>query len=252
MIGKGITRFHCVIWPAMLLRGGRGAAAPGLGPRLRAVGRRQDVEDGGHRGDAWARRSSGTAPTRCAISCCAKSASRPTATSPGSGSTSATPPIWRTGSATWPPARSRCWRSIATAWSRTRRTTLRWIRRDAKRCEVYARAMDALDLRGGAEAAWELVATANLYIQQSGAVEAGQGGPRRGAGYARWRPWPGRCTAWRCWPSRSSRARPRASGPPSAPVAISRSSGTRSPRRRSAGSPSVAPKPLPQAGQGLS
>ena len=28
------------------------------------------------------------------------------------------------------------------------------------------RAMDALDLRGGAEAAWELVATANLYIQQ--------------------------------------------------------------------------------------
>ena len=26
--------------------------------------------------------------------------------------------------------------------------------------------MDALDLRGGAEAAWELVSTANLYIQQ--------------------------------------------------------------------------------------
>ena len=26
--------------------------------------------------------------------------------------------------------------------------------------------MDACDLRGGAEAAWELVATANLYIQQ--------------------------------------------------------------------------------------
>ncbi len=31
----------------------------------------------------------------------------------------------------------------------------------------YGRAMDALDLRGGAEAAWGLVATANLYIQQS-------------------------------------------------------------------------------------
>jgi methionyl-tRNA synthetase len=30
----------------------------------------------------------------------------------------------------------------------------------------YARAMDAHDLRGGAEAAWDLVATANLYIQQ--------------------------------------------------------------------------------------
>jgi methionyl-tRNA synthetase len=31
----------------------------------------------------------------------------------------------------------------------------------------YAEAMDALDLRGGAEAAWELVSTANLYIQQT-------------------------------------------------------------------------------------
>jgi methionyl-tRNA synthetase len=31
---------------------------------------------------------------------------------------------------------------------------------------AYARAMDALDLRGGAEAAWALVSTANLYIQQ--------------------------------------------------------------------------------------
>ena len=32
--------------------------------------------------------------------------------------------------------------------------------------ESYARAMDALDLRGGAEATWVLVSTANLYIQQ--------------------------------------------------------------------------------------
>src|SRR2546422_7767506 len=31
---------------------------------------------------------------------------------------------------------------------------------------AYSRAMDALNLRGGAEAAWGLVATANLYIQQ--------------------------------------------------------------------------------------
>ena len=35
-----------------------------------------------------------------------------------------------------------------------------------KAVAAYARAMDACDLRGGAEAAWELVATANLYIQQ--------------------------------------------------------------------------------------
>jgi methionyl-tRNA synthetase len=34
--------------------------------------------------------------------------------------------------------------------------------------QAYARAMDALDLRGGAEAAWDLVANANLYIQQVG------------------------------------------------------------------------------------
>ncbi len=32
---------------------------------------------------------------------------------------------------------------------------------------AYARAMDALDLRGGAEAAWGLVATANLYVAQT-------------------------------------------------------------------------------------
>jgi methionyl-tRNA synthetase len=31
---------------------------------------------------------------------------------------------------------------------------------------AYGRAMDAFDLRGGAEAAWDLVAKANLYIQQ--------------------------------------------------------------------------------------
>ena len=31
----------------------------------------------------------------------------------------------------------------------------------------YARAMDALDLRGGAEAAWTLVSAANLFVQQS-------------------------------------------------------------------------------------
>jgi methionyl-tRNA synthetase len=31
----------------------------------------------------------------------------------------------------------------------------------------YSRAMDALDLRGGAEAAWTLVSAANLFVQQS-------------------------------------------------------------------------------------
>jgi len=31
----------------------------------------------------------------------------------------------------------------------------------------YAAALDALDLKGAAEAAWDLVSTANLYIQQT-------------------------------------------------------------------------------------
>jgi methionyl-tRNA synthetase len=39
--------------------------------------------------------------------------------------------------------------------------------RDARAAiAAYTRAMDALDIRGGAEAAWGLVAQANLYIQQ--------------------------------------------------------------------------------------
>jgi methionyl-tRNA synthetase len=37
----------------------------------------------------------------------------------------------------------------------------------AEAARRYASAMDRLDLRGGAEAAWELVGTANLYIQQT-------------------------------------------------------------------------------------
>ena len=52
VVGKGITRFHCVIWPAMLLAAGLAAAARGLGPRVRPVGRDQDVQDDRHRGDA--------------------------------------------------------------------------------------------------------------------------------------------------------------------------------------------------------
>ena len=43
VIGKGITRFHCVIWPAMLLAPGVDAAPRGVGARLRAVGGHQDV-----------------------------------------------------------------------------------------------------------------------------------------------------------------------------------------------------------------
>ena len=36
IIGKNITRFHCLYWPAMLMSAGIDAAAPGLRPRLHA------------------------------------------------------------------------------------------------------------------------------------------------------------------------------------------------------------------------
>ena len=36
-----------------------------------------------------------------------------------------------------------------------------------KALEAYTRAMEALDLRGGVEATWELVAAANLFVQQT-------------------------------------------------------------------------------------
>ena len=48
--------------------------------------------------------------------------------------------------------------------------------------DAYARAMDALDLRGGAEAAWGLVATANLYIQQVAPWTLAKDGKERRAG----------------------------------------------------------------------
>src|SRR5215217_1999119 len=41
---------------------------------------------------------------------------------------------------------------------------------------AYARAMEAFDLRGGAEAAWDLVSTANLFIQQSAPWALAKGG----------------------------------------------------------------------------
>ena len=80
---------------------------------------------------------------------------------------------------------------------------------------AYARAMDALDLRGGAEAAWELVRTANLYIQQAAPwalAKAGKEAELDARARARWG---ARCTGWRCWPARSSRAKPKSSGNPS-------------------------------------
>ena len=63
----------------------------------------------------------------------------------------------------------------------------------------YAAAMDALDLRGGAEAAWELVADGQPVHPADRAVGAGQGrGGRRSWTSAR--RLARACTGWRCWP----------------------------------------------------
>ena len=39
VVGKGITRFHCVIWPAMLLAAGRGDPASRCGPTATCSGK---------------------------------------------------------------------------------------------------------------------------------------------------------------------------------------------------------------------
>src|SRR5439155_1762018 len=88
VVGKNITRFHCIIWPAMLL-------AADL-PLPRAVRAHGFVLWEGTKMS----KTAGTAPTRCGISCCGKSAWTTTASSPGSGSTRATRASLPTPSAT--------------------------------------------------------------------------------------------------------------------------------------------------------
>ena len=48
-VGKDITRFHCVIWPAMLMAAGLPVAKNGVRPWLLARGRREDVQVQGQR-----------------------------------------------------------------------------------------------------------------------------------------------------------------------------------------------------------
>src|SRR5216117_3576151 len=130
VIGKGITRLHCALWPAMLL-----SAELALPRQVWAHGYVQwgaprSPSRAGAR-SAWTRRSTSAVPTRCATSCCARSGSRTTATSPGSGSTPATRRSWRIRSGTWCPARSPCCTAIAAA--RCRATPLRTLPRSRRR-----------------------------------------------------------------------------------------------------------------------
>jgi methionyl-tRNA synthetase len=166
VVGKGITRFHCVIWPAMLLSAG--LALP------RQVWAHGYVQ--------W----EGTKMSKTAG----------TAVSLGEAIERHGPDALRyfllrevgfeaDGNFTWERFDERYTADLADGFGNLASRSLAMIGKyregivpasaepttldDAGRrvIEAYASAMDALDIRGGAEAAWELVSTANLYIQQN-------------------------------------------------------------------------------------
>ncbi|MEO7985394.1 MAG: methionine--tRNA ligase [Gemmatimonadales bacterium] len=166
VVGKGITRFHCVIWPAMLLSAGLAL------PR----------EVWAHGYVQW----EGTKMSKTAG----------TAVSLGEAIERHGPDALRyfllrevgfeaDGNFTWERFDERYTADLADGFGNLASRSLAMLGKyregivpatteattldDAGRriIEAYASAMDALDLRGGAEAAWELVSAANLYIQQN-------------------------------------------------------------------------------------
>jgi methionyl-tRNA synthetase len=166
VVGKGITRFHCVIWPAMLLSAG--VALP------REVWAHGYVQ--------W----EGTKMSKTAG----------TAVSLGEAIDRHGPDALRyfllrevgfeaDGNFTWERFDERYTADLADGFGNLASRSLAMIGKyrngivpgsgggapldEAGRRAVgtYAAAMDRLDLRGGAEAAWNLVSTANLYIQQT-------------------------------------------------------------------------------------
>jgi methionyl-tRNA synthetase len=165
VVGKGITRFHCVIWPAMLL-----AAGVALPRQVWAHGYVQ-----------W----EGTKMSKTAG----------TAVTLGDAIERHGPDALRyfllrevgfeaDGNFSWERFDERYTADLADGLGNLVSRSLAMIGKyregvvpvaleetsldEAGRNAVtaYGRAMDACDLRGGAEAAWELVAIANLYIQQ--------------------------------------------------------------------------------------
>ena len=83
VIGKGIVRFHAVIWPAILLSAGLPLPDDARRARLRDRGRTQDRQVARQRGRPAGRRSSASASTRCAGGCAARfpASARPTSPS---------------------------------------------------------------------------------------------------------------------------------------------------------------------------
>jgi methionyl-tRNA synthetase len=165
IVGKGITRFHCVIWPAMLLSAG--VALP------REVWAHGYVQWEG----AKMSKSAGTAVTL------------------GEAIDRHGPDALRyfllrevgfeaDGNFTWERFDERYTADLADGLGNLASRSLAMLVRyregvvpdvgtetsldqaGREAVAAYAEAMDALDLRGAAEAAWGLVATANLYIQQ--------------------------------------------------------------------------------------
>ncbi len=166
VIGKGITRFHCVIWPAMLLSAGL--------PLPRLVWAHGYVQWEG----AKMSKSAGTA------------------VSLGDAIERHGPDALRyfllrevgfeaDGNFTWERFDDRYTADLADGLGNLVARSLAMLEKyrngivpeieelttlDQAGVDALARytaAMDALNLRGGAEAAWDLVATANLYIQQT-------------------------------------------------------------------------------------
>ena len=107
VIGKDITRFHAIYWPAFLMSAGLAAAAADRRARLPVQPRRENVEVGRQRRRARRPGRAPTASTRCAISSCAKCRSARTAIIRTRRSSSASTPISPTTSAISRSARCR-------------------------------------------------------------------------------------------------------------------------------------------------
>jgi len=165
IVGKGITRFHCVIWPAMLLSAG--LALP------REVWAHGYVQWEGTKMS----KTAGTAVTlEEAIERHGPDALRYFLLREVG--------FEADGNFTWERFDERYTADLADGFGNLVSRSLAMIGKyrggvvpsmgeptpldeaGGRAVESYARAMDALDLRGGAEAAWELVSTANLYIQR--------------------------------------------------------------------------------------
>ena len=166
VIGKGITRFHCIIWPAMLLSAGL--------PLPRKVWAHGYVQWSG----AKVSKSAGTVVSLDeAIDRHGPDALRYFLLREVG--------FEADGNFTWERFDERYTADLADGLGNLASRSLAMVDRyrggavpdagldtrleeAAKACvRRYAEAMDRLDLRAGAEAAWELVSQANLYIQQT-------------------------------------------------------------------------------------